>query len=182
MTRTGRTAWPAGWRSWMALLWLAGSLLAACPVRAQTHEQEVRIKAAYVFHALKYVDWPESRQGLRLCLLGSDEISVLLTDLNGKSVRDRWLEVSAVGPTELRSCQALYVARSERRAGEALQQLKGLSVLTVSDRDGFAQAGGMIGFVVDGNRVRLEINLMVAQGSNLKISSKLLELARIVVS
>ena len=159
---------------------LACAALLAGGVRADTREQEVRVKAAYVFHAMKYVDWPETRPSLRLCMLGSDDITALLGDLGGKQVRDRALEVATVTLAEVRGCQVLYVARSERRLTEVLQQLRGLSVLTVSDRDGFAQAGGMIGFATEGERIRMEVNLAAAQGSSLRISSKLLELARIV--
>ena len=55
---------------------------------------------------------------------------------------------------------------------------RGLSILTVSELDRFVQAGGMIQFVIEGNKVRFEINDQAAREANLRISSKLLSVAR----
>ncbi|HEY6167005.1 MAG TPA: YfiR family protein, partial [Verrucomicrobiae bacterium] len=52
-------------------------------------------------------------------------------------------------------------------------------VLTVADGDGFPRSGGMVGFVREGKKVALEINLRAAQREMLKISSKLLGLAKL---
>ncbi len=51
-------------------------------------------------------------------------------------------------------------------------------MLVVSDIDGFAEKGGMIGFTTDTN-VRLEINLTAARAAGLAISSKLLRVGRL---
>jgi len=53
-------------------------------------------------------------------------------------------------------------------------------ILTVSDADGFAQRGGMIRFVTDRNRIRLQLNLAATEAAHLTISSKLLRVAEIV--
>jgi hypothetical protein len=53
-------------------------------------------------------------------------------------------------------------------------------VLTVGESDGFAALGGVIGFKLEGGRVRLEVNVGAAEQSKLRISSKLLSLAHIV--
>jgi hypothetical protein len=53
-------------------------------------------------------------------------------------------------------------------------------VLTVGEADRFAQRGGMIGFVLENNRVRLDINRAAAESAGLRVSSKLLAVARMV--
>jgi hypothetical protein len=50
----------------------------------------------------------------------------------------------------------------------------------VSDAPGFAAHGGMVGFATEGTRVRFEVNLTQAEKSSLKLSAKLLSLARLV--
>ena len=77
-------------------------------------------------------------------------------------------------------CQVLFIGRAESRWKEILGQVRNMGVLTVSDRENFASQGGMVGFYNDSGRIRLEINRTVAQGANLKISAKLMELARSV--
>jgi hypothetical protein len=51
-------------------------------------------------------------------------------------------------------------------------------VLTVSDAEGFASQGGVIGLFLEDNRVRFEVDLTAAQAAGLQISSKLLRLSR----
>jgi hypothetical protein len=53
-------------------------------------------------------------------------------------------------------------------------------VLTVGDVEGFTQAGGVIRLTNDDRRIALEISLGAADRAFLKISSRLLSLARIV--
>ena len=55
-----------------------------------------------------------------------------------------------------------------------------MPILTVSDIDDFARAGGMIGLVEAEQRIRFDINLATARQANLKLSSQLLKLATIV--
>jgi hypothetical protein len=59
-------------------------------------------------------------------------------------------------------------------------RLRGASVLTVGDHDDFATTGGVIHFTRENYRVRFEINVRAAERAGLRISSKLLQLARIV--
>ena len=54
--------------------------------------------------------------------------------------------------------------------------------MTVSDIDGFAEAGGLMQFVIEENRVRFLVNLDVAKQSKLRVSAKLLALAHVVHS
>jgi hypothetical protein len=46
--------------------------------------------------------------------------------------------------------------------------------------EGFAEAGGVMQFVIEDSRVRFVINLAAAERARLQISAKLLALARVV--
>jgi hypothetical protein len=59
--------------------------------------------------------------------------------------------------------------------------LNGAPILTVGETDDFIQQGGMIGFCLQGKKIRFDINLNAAQRANLKISSRLLLLAKTVI-
>ena len=61
-----------------------------------------------------------------------------------------------------------------------LKPLKGASILTVGDTEMFVHEGGIINFLDSVNRVQLEINLDTAEQARLKISSKLLSLAKVI--
>jgi hypothetical protein len=65
---------------------------------------------------------------------------------------------------------------------EILSGLRGRSILTVGDSKNFAAQGGMIGLLVENEGVRFEVNLGAANEAHLKISSKLLSLAKVVLT
>jgi hypothetical protein len=75
----------------------------------------------------------------------------------------------------------IFVRAGDRKlAGRLLSDLRGSSTLTVGEIKGFADLGGVINLVVEENKLRFEINLRAARQTRLKISSKLLALAKIV--
>jgi hypothetical protein len=83
----------------------------------------------------------------------------------------------------LRDCNILYISASEKkRLPSILAELRGSSVLTVADMDNFIGGGGMIQFVVEDARVRVAIDVGSTSRAHLKVSSKLLALARVVTT
>ena len=58
--------------------------------------------------------------------------------------------------------------------------LSGRPVLTVSDLNSFAEAGGMVGLVTAEEKIKLEINLEAVKPSRIGVGFQLLKLARIV--
>jgi YfiR/HmsC-like len=58
--------------------------------------------------------------------------------------------------------------------------LNGTSFLTVRETEDFMNLGGLIGFKLEGPRVRIQIARETAERNMLRISSKLLSLAEIV--
>ena len=138
--------------------------------------------------------------------MGKDPFGAELNKLQGKTVNGRKLEIKrfkgalefrgeetpgrrqdnlavkqARKLAELRSCHILFISSSEKNyLPLILKPLKGASVLTVSETEAFVGAGGIINFLDNGNSLQLEINLDSAEQARLKISSKLLSLAKVI--
>jgi hypothetical protein len=102
--------------------------------------------------------------------------------VSGKVVQGHELEVKSFQATEdLRACRILFVSDSEKkRLPSILTALIGSSVLTVADMTNFSDAGGMIQFVMEDGRVRFVIDVGATSRAGLKVSSKLLSVARSV--
>jgi hypothetical protein len=171
----------------MLAAWIAGSSVAS--VFAQSREaSEYQIKAAYLYNFAKFVEWPpEASPGandpLAICIFGEDPFGDILTELaKGKSINGHKLVIRQLKPPQdLRGCQVAFISSSERnRLHSVLESLKGASVLTVGDTEGFAALGGVISFTMEDNKVHFDINVDAAERAKLRISSKLLSLARIV--
>jgi hypothetical protein len=179
--RPARSRWGAA-LALGALLWLAGSGDARA---AQTGERE--LKAAFLYNFAKFVDWPpaafpEPATPVILCVLGDDAIGASLERVvKGETLNDRRLVVRRLrDPQEVRDCHVLFVSPAEKHISQLLASLREAGVLTVGDGNDFLDQGGMIRFFLEQNRVRFDINLDAAERSRLKLSSKLLRLARAV--
>lgn len=159
--------------------------LAALPIalRGQTATTD-EVKAAFLFNFAKFVEWPAMNDGaLQIGVLGNDGLGDSLREIvRGKTVNGRPLATRRVNPNDdLSRLHVLFVGASEKaRVADVLKRVEGSSVLTVSDVDKFCHQGGVIALTQEGNHVRFDINLDAADRSKLKVSSKLLTLARTV--
>jgi hypothetical protein len=82
----------------------------------------------------------------------------------------------------MRGCQVLFIGVKEKKLLPAiLAGVKGNPVLTAGESEHFVQEGGMISFLLEDNKIRFEVNLEVAQKAKLRISSRLLALAKTVI-
>jgi len=158
------------------------------PVLAQEPLPEYQVKAAYLFNFLKFVEYPSESFADPLApivigVVGEDPFGNALPQVViGKTVQGRDLVIHVYRTGEdLRGAHILFISASEKkRLPMILTSLRGSSVLTVSDIAGFLDAGGMIQFVNEDDRVRFAINMDATNRAKLKMSSKLLSLARAV--
>lgn len=167
-------------RMLLTLSLLAGSVVSLATPAAEK-DLEAKVKAAYLYHLTKFVDWPALPPNeVRICVLGSEAVGSVMGDLANRVVRDRLLKIEVDVIADPTQCQVLFIGRGEKRLSELIKRLHGANVLTVSDLEDFARRGGMVGFYLDAGKLKLEINPDNARVGNLRISAKLLELARTV--
>ena len=174
--------------AWVPLALLLGLLgHRAPPARAQSID-EYQAKAAFLFNFAKFVDWPSTvfkneKDPIRICVLGQNPFGASLDDaVRGRDVAGRPL--IAIQVSDLRQaegCQIIFVAASERKRFKPMAAgLSAANVLTVGEVEGFVSEGGIVNFKVEDGRIRFEINLAAADQAKVRISSKLLSLARVV--
>jgi hypothetical protein len=149
---------------------------------------EYEVKAVFLYNFAKFVEWPpdppdDANDPVVVGIIGRDpfgdalEQALLRKTLNGHALAIKRFK----DERGARGCRILFISISERKRLKALfASLEGDHVLTVGDNENFAKAGGVIAFTLEDNRVRFTINVDAAQRAGLKISSKLLSLAKIV--
>jgi len=150
---------------------------------------EYEVKAAFLFHFAQFVEWPsEAFQNpaspFIYCTIGEDPFrGELDQSLRGKNIGARTIEVRHIKQAqEVHGCQILFIGAGERkRSGEVMATAVGHAILTVGESEGFAQEGGMIGFSLEENKIRFEINLEAVERANLRVSARLLALAKTVL-
>jgi hypothetical protein len=158
------------------------------PSRAQGFN-EYQIKAVFLFHFAQFVDWAEkpaqADTPFVICILGDDPFGAFLQDtVSNEHIGKRPFAVRSIqSAAEASGCSIVFVSKSEqRRLDKILNALKERAILTVSDVDDFARRGGIVQFVTENKRIKLNINLDAARDAQLTISSKLLRPATIVSS
>lgn len=165
------------------------ALLGPAPLPAQQAKPgEYQVKAAYLYNFGKFVRWPATAApgengSFAICVLGPDPFgSVLDSTLAGEALDGKPVIVRRIAkPQDAPACRILFIDTSEQNhLGEILAALDQSAVLTVSDMPDFSRRGGMIQFVLEGERVRFEVNLSSAEMARLTLSSELLKVATAV--
>lgn len=192
VTRNGFGPWPCRLDRTAGHLtipiWLAAclGLAVACLGQAADEAPEYQVKAAFLLNFTKFAEWPAAAFSapdapIEICVLGEDPFGTALDRIvagevvNGRKVIARRIK-QAPSP---KSCQVVFAGRSEK---ELLKITAGMGpgVLTVGEGGDFVRGGGMIAFVIENRRVRFEINQTAAQNAGIKLSSRLLNVAKSV--
>jgi len=165
-------------------------LLNACSITLAQNEEnaEYPIKLAFLYNFTKFVEWPlgsyrEANAPLVICIVGHDPFSPdLEADLRTRKVGDHPVDVRPLRATDrVNACHVVFVPVTEKdHADKIMKGLQGSNTLTVGESEGFAAMGGIINLVVEGNKLHFEVNPLAADRAGLKISAKLLTMAKIV--
>ncbi len=164
----------------LALISAGGLTIGAQAQSLEEHDA----KAAFVLKLVNFVQWPSNGSNdLVIGFIGADQTSEALQRLaSGKLVNGRGITVRRLSQDgDLKACQVIFLGAAGRKDfPSVLERLRGTSVLTVGESDGFGQRGGMINILLNDGRIRFEVNPHAAERAHLQISSRLLSLATIV--
>jgi len=137
----------------------------------------------FMLNLAKFVTWPDATFGdegapYKYCILGEDSFGqVLESAMEGKTTKHRNFNLHRMAISDIeavKDCHVVFINGDDVEAlSPAIDQLKGLPILTVGELDNFAQYGGMIGFYGKGRRVALTINQKRLENAGLSASSKL---------
>jgi hypothetical protein len=149
---------------------------------------EYPLKLGFLYNFAKFIEWPSDSfrspgAPLAVCIVGHDPFSMdTENELRARPVGGRPVEFVALKQTDrLNACHIVFIPVTERdQAAGIVRSLKGSRALTVGESEGFAVRGGIINFTIEGGNIHFEINRLAADRAGLKISSKLLSLAKVV--
>ena len=150
------------------------------------------LKVAYLYNFTRFIQWPEVALGKTfvIAVIGDPALAADLEVLEGsdKRVQGRPIEVQVLDRADrLGDSQMLFIgaaALSDLR--RIVAQTRGRPVLSVGDGRGLAEHGVAIGLFLKpdilgtGSRLRFEINRRVIEGSGLKVSAQLYDVAEVV--
>lgn len=190
----GKTQQLSKSKSYFKLFFLIMSLLpiySSYGINPPEVSLEDKVKAAYILNFIRYTVWPDesfsnSESALVVCVLNSDKVSDALSlAISGAKRFDRKVEVknlNALSGESLKPCHVLFLPRTHARKDiDLIISLKHKSILSISDDETFFKSGGIISFVFFEKTIRFNVNLKAADEAGLKLSSRMLSLAKNVV-
>ncbi|HMG58347.1 MAG TPA: YfiR family protein [Burkholderiales bacterium] len=195
--RSGWTFAELDWRPMTRLLracalsiGVAAGIAGPRPAQADTQADEYRVKAAFLYKFGSYIEWPSGSfaradSPVAIGVMGADALADELVQIvAGRNVNGRPVRVRKLRPGDpIGGLHVLFVGRADGgRLAEILAAAKGQALLTVTESEGGLELGSMINFVVVEDKVRFDIAPPPSESSNLKISARLLGVARKVVS
>ena len=158
-------------------------LLIAMVIAGQVQAEPVSdavVKTAFLYNFFKFIDWPEAvtRQNYyNLCTTDNDQLGDSLLVLENKTIGGKSIVIRrSISGKDLKSCHMVFIGSENAEA--IIRNLKGLPVVTVSEKLNFIDQGGMIGLVPGDNRLSFEVNLDAINTEGIYISSQLLKLAK----
>jgi hypothetical protein len=170
---------------------VAAGLASPRPAQADAQaDDEYRVKAAFLYKFGGYVEWPDrsfarADSPVAIGVMGADALADELAQIvAGRNVNGRPVLVRKLRPGDpIAGLHVLFIGRVDtRRLAEILAATKGQALLTVTESEEGLELGSMINFVVVENKVRFDVAPPPSESDNLKISTRLLGVARKVVS
>jgi hypothetical protein len=180
-----------------------GQIVCAEDIVIQAREHQ--IKAAFLYNFVQFTDWPAGKSTesntITIGTLGEHPFGEAFDPIKDKVVKNKPLVIKEFGKfrtsfpsddagklelanyiAQLRKCYVLFICDSERENFKAiLDAVKGYGVLTVGETTDFLDFNGIITFIPGTEKPVFDINLKVCENERLKISSKVLRLARKVI-
>ena len=160
------------------------------PAQADTQADEYRVKAAFLYKFGSYIEWPSESfaradSPVAIGVMGADTLAEELAQIvAGRNVNGRPVLVRRLRPGDpIAGLHMLFIGRSDSgRLAEILAAARGRALLTVTESEDALELGSMINFVVVEDKVRFDVAPPPSESGNLKISARLLGVARKVVS
>lgn len=163
-------------------LLLAALCVAVIFQPALAQSREYKLKAAFIYNFIKFVEWPSQSGPIKVGVLGKDPFQGELNKLERKKVAGRALSVVQLkSVNEVGKYQVVFTD-DPALAKKLIAVAAGKPILTVSDVPSFSKNGGGIGLISARNRIRFNVNQSTLKKAKIKASSKLLGLANNVYS
>jgi YfiR/HmsC-like len=145
------------------------------------------LKAIFLFNFANFVEWPKQSfidqpEYIHYCIAGNIKVlKNLRFAIKGERIKGKKLKITAVNSySEMSHCHIVFfstLAKSQNQ--ETLKLLAQKNILTVGENTAFLSQGGMLNLTHIDKHIQIEISLVNVKSSKLKVSSKLLRLAKI---
>ena len=159
----------------------------AAPVSTNLTVSAAELKVVFLYNFTRFVKWPEHTQAepdapIVIGIQDPEPVRESLHAIEKKTTHGRPVRIRYCrNADDVDGCHVLFVnAADAKDRRPLLEKAANQSILTVGDADSFLEEGGIVRFVLQGDRLRLQIRLKLAQQAGLDLDARLLQIAEII--
>jgi hypothetical protein len=182
----------SAWARWLIILIgfaMLGPGLARCFSAEAPALKEHELKAAFLYNFTKFIEWPtnsfrDANAPFVVAVAGNSPCTAELEKIaKERKINGRKLIIRTVTTVEaIQDAQALFIGVSaDSHLKDWLAAARGRNLLTIGESELFWKQGGTINFLIEGEKIRFEINMDQAEAAGLKVSAQLQKLAKTVL-
>lgn len=167
------------------LLWLVVIIFSFTSFRQKDQVKEYNLKAAFIYNFTRYIEWkPTSDQNeFIIGVIGSSPINDPLAEIvKTETVDSKKIVIKQFSkPADITFCHILFIPQNSNFAlDDILTKTTGKGMLIISEKNGYAELGTAINFVIVNRKLKFEANVKAINAAGLTASSQLLKLAIII--
>ncbi len=147
-----------------------------------SYESEDKLKVVIVGKVAKYISWQENNSSSFVITVLNNQFESLFDETYlDKTIKERPVKLKYIDDiNDLTATDILYVSHvNPSKLANILEQTKYKNILTISDERGFAQKGGILQLYFIGQKLKLRMNLDIAQEEGFDIDIRLLRIVEI---
>lgn len=163
------------------------SIVTIFSFKTNAQANEYLLKAGYIEKIIHFIEWPEIQNNndsiFKIDVFGDDKFNYALGEIFNKvKAKNKKVKIRTVKNIEdLTTCQMLVISKIKPGdLSKLLNYVKGKPILTISDSDGFAEAGCCINFYEYENKLRFEINQKSTEEAGFTVDYRLLKIAKVL--
>jgi hypothetical protein len=149
-----------------------------CVAEESSGQREAQIIAAYLYHFIKFTEWPTVSPVFHYCVYEDTNFAGLLRKTySDKTIGTASIDIKNINAqAKLDDCQLIYF--SQAAPSDFLEAVSSHAILSIGMQKDFAELGGIIYLFEEDQKLRFYVNNATASHAGLKISSQLLQLSK----
>ena len=148
-----------------------------------SYELEDRLKAIITGKIAKFITWDKQDSKQFTITIFNNQCGDHFKDIyHDKKILNKNVSIKYIRKIEnLNNTHILYIGKCDSDTlNHIFQYIKDKNIVTISDIRGFAQKGGLVQIYSNDQKLKLKINLNVANKNHIKIKSSLLRIADVI--
>ncbi|WP_317715828.1 YfiR family protein [Vibrio sp. TH_r3] len=157
------------------------------PTLSMANDREYAVKSGFIYNFARYSegDWfnPNTAQRYVICSFDPQFVLIAAKTLVSQKVKNRLVEVQLVSQDGISSshCNTFFFSnQNSYMLSEVLANPNFSKTMLIGESKDFVKSGGHINFFITGGKVRFEVDSYALNKADIKMSSKVLRLGRVI--